>query len=162
MSFLERGRKAADPTAEKEDHLLARSTPAWSHFGGVEIIEDGAILRWDTEYGNVGMVYRVPFDHHSVRQFANKLGWKYRRDLPSAYASLVSVEHTMGWYGPDLEAVDISRRGNVSDRYQPICEEVAPSPVAPGLTGLDISCRSNAQCLEGQPGFPTPIRRCGQ
>ena len=66
MSFLERLRKAADPKAQQEDrHLLKRTAPAWSMFGGAEIIDAGAILRWETEYGTIGLVYSVPFDHHS-------------------------------------------------------------------------------------------------
>jgi len=91
---------------------------------GPEILDAGAILRWDTEYGTIGVVYSVPFAHHSVHRFVHKLSGKYGR-LHQAYACLVSAELTMGWYGPDLEAVDIYKWSSVSDSYQPICEEVA-------------------------------------
>jgi hypothetical protein len=122
VSILGRLRKAADPAGQERDFLLKRPAPAWAEFVGAEIIDAGAILRWDTEYGTIGVVYSV--DHHSVHRFVNKLSAKYGWRLQQAYASLVSPEYTMGWYGPDLEAVDIYRWG-VSDSYEPICEEVA-------------------------------------
>jgi hypothetical protein len=117
--------EATDPAPQDEDFLLKRPAPAWSEFAGAEIIDKGAILRWRTEYGTVGLVHSVPFAHHSARRFVSALSEKHGRDLPRFYASIVSAELTMGWYGPDLEAVDIQRGGKVSDRYQPICEEVA-------------------------------------
>jgi hypothetical protein len=124
MSILGRRRKADDPAAKEEDLLLKRPAPAWSWFAGAEIINAGAILRWKTDYGTVGLVYSIPFAHHSVRRFVNELRQKYGLQLHEAYASLVCPEYTMGWYGPDLQAIDISKWGKVSDRYQPICEDV--------------------------------------
>jgi hypothetical protein len=105
--------------------LFGRPAPAWSEFAGAEIIDQGVILRWRTEYGTVGLVYSIPFAHHSARRFVIALRQKYGRELPKFYASIVSAELTMGWYGPDLEALDIQWDGKVSDIYQPICEEVA-------------------------------------
>lgn len=67
-------------------------------------------------------LFRLP---NSAHRFVNALRQKYGRDLPKFYASVVSAELAMGWYGPDLEALDIQRGGKVSDVYQPICEEVA-------------------------------------
>jgi hypothetical protein len=123
---LGRRRKAADPSDQEEDFLLKRKAPTCAAaFRGAEIIKDGAILRWSTAYGIVGVVFSVPFGHHSVHRFVNTLRGKYGWQLHEAFASLVSVELTMGWYGPDLEAVDIHKWGKVSDSYQPICEEVA-------------------------------------
>jgi hypothetical protein len=58
-------------------------------------------------------------------RFVDALREKYGRDLPKFYASVVSAELTMGWCGPDLEALDIQRGGKVSDVYRPMCEEVA-------------------------------------
>jgi hypothetical protein len=101
-----------------------------------EITDAGALLRWDTEYGTIGLVYSVPFDHHSVHWFVHKLSARYGSQLHKAYISLVSAELTMGWYGPDLQAVDIFRWRSVSDSYEPICEDVVkiigtPVPIWP-------------------------------
>src|SRR5689334_17427176 len=94
--------EANDPAPHDEDFLLKRPAPRWSEFAGADILDKGAILRWRTEYGTVGLVYSVPFAHHSARRFINALRQKYGRDLPKFCASVVSVELTMGWYGPDL------------------------------------------------------------
>jgi hypothetical protein len=136
VSFLGRRRKAADPANSEEDFLLKRAAPAWSMFAGTEVIEEGVILRWDTEYGTIGVVYSVPFSHRSVHRFVNKLSARYGPQLHKAYVSLVSTELTMGWYGPDLQAVDILRWGSVSDSYEPTCEDVVkiigtPVPIWP-------------------------------
>jgi hypothetical protein len=60
-----------------------------------------------------------------VHRFVDKLGWKYRRELPSACTSLVSAEFTMGWYGPDLQAVDISKWAKVSINNAIVDEQIA-------------------------------------
>jgi hypothetical protein len=62
----------------------------------------------------------------------------------------------MGWYGPDLEAIDISKRGNVSDQYEPICEEVVT------IIGTRVPIwHSNLRLLETikawKPRSPTAI-----
>ena len=125
MSLFGRGPEATDPGPQDEGFLLRHPAPAWSEFAGAETIDKGAILRWRTEYGTVGLVYSVPFAHHSAHRFVNALRQKYGSELPKFYASVVSAGLTMGWYGPDLEALDIQRGGKVSDVYRPICEEVA-------------------------------------
>jgi hypothetical protein len=156
VSLLGRRRKDADSTDQVEDHLLTRPAPAWSEFRGAEIIDAGAILRWRTEYGTIGVVYSVPFEHHSVHRFVNQLREKYGWQLHEAYASLVSAEHTMGWYGPDLQAVDIYKWGKVSDSYEPISEELAK------IIGSHVPIwHSNLRLLETiktwKPGSPPAI-----
>jgi hypothetical protein len=81
--------EATDPAPQDEDFLLKRPAPAWSEFAGAEIIDKGAILRWRTEYGTVGLVHSVPFAHHSARRFVSALSEKHGRDLPRFYASIV-------------------------------------------------------------------------
>ena len=114
MSLFGRGPGATDPAPQDEDFLLRRPAPAWSEFAGAETIDKDAILRWRTEYGTVGLVYSVPFAHHSARRFVIALRKKYAGELPKFYASIVSAELTMGWHGPDLEALDIQRVGQAT------------------------------------------------
>jgi hypothetical protein len=113
-------------------------------------------LRWSTEYGTVGVVYSVPFDNHSLYRFVSDLRQRYGRGLHEGYASLVSAQLTMGWYGPDLDAVDISKWGKVSDSYEPTCEEVVR------IIGTPVPIwHSNLRLLETiktwKPGSPPAI-----
>src|SRR5215218_2126170 len=52
-------RKTVDSTAPEEDFLLTRPAPGESVFRGANIIEDVAILRWETSYGGVGLAYSL-------------------------------------------------------------------------------------------------------
>jgi hypothetical protein len=125
VPLFRRPSKGTKPERQDEDFLLSRAAPAWSHFIGAEIVEQGAILRWRTEYGTVGVAYPVPYANHSARRFVQILHQRYARELPDYYACIVSASLTMGWYGPDLEALDIHKGGEVTEVYRPICEQVA-------------------------------------
>ena len=154
MSLFGR-RKTVDSTAPEEDFLLTRPAPGESVFRGANIIEDVAILRWETSYGGVGLAYSLTDGSHP-ETVVKTLRNEYEDGLPNLYAAIVAPQFYLGFGGPELKALDIYKGGQVSAVYEPTWQQVATN-VGTAVPFWQSRLRYPETILAWQPGAPPAI-----
>jgi hypothetical protein len=157
MSLFGRRGKTTGATPQGADFLLTRSAPERpSEYRGAEIVENFAILRWDTDHGGVGLAYSLKSGETHPSRFIKALRRHYGDYLFNRFASVVAVQHSFDMDGPELDAVDVYRKDEESEPYHPTWRQVA------AIFGTKVpfwhpTLRDRDAILEWRPGAPPAI-----
>jgi hypothetical protein len=157
VSLFGRRGKETGPTPRDDDFLLTRTAPdRASVFREAEIVENVAILRWDTAYGRVGLGYSMGGVADHATMFVEALRDRYDDRVPDMYACIVAVHATWDADGPQLEAFDIYDDGGLSKSYNPRWQQLS-TILGTKVPYWHSTLRDPDTILAWQPGAPPAI-----
>ena len=112
MSLFRRLKQAAEPRPP----LLTRPTLGESSYTGAEITQDIALLRWETEYGGVGVAYALDGGSNHPNRLLENI-WYVGTRFRYRYSVIVAPQFQWDLWGPELLAIDIYKNSWMADPY---------------------------------------------
>jgi hypothetical protein len=92
-------------------------------YAGAEIIKNIAFLRWETEYGGVGLGYSLDGGSNHPNRLLEKI-WYVGTRFPYRYSTIVAPQFQWDLWGPELLAIDI-HRDSWTEAYSPSWQQLA-------------------------------------